>query len=1033
MQPNRRSRPFLLLALASTLVPLCVMATGAHAQGPADPAKSSLSSGTAAPSSTETLWDALNAPLPASASAVPGAASASPGTAKTGTPKQGAPAQASGAQAQSNGRKLPRVLRFLESFQSWLRRLGSATKSDLKINGQHNLRYHVEAISGSRDSYENATYYGRRSVGGGYTDTDVTVSGKVFGLVSFETRYTDNVYGNPYDNRIKLSYATKAFSLEAGDIQAGVTGNSLVDFNRSLNGISLSANVAPGVKVSTLYSQERAQTRTIVINGANRAGPYYVFAGQVVDGSARVRVNNRDMVLGQDYTMDPYTGELNFLNGLIVHELDTIAVTFETYGYNSSPGLLTGWRADVTALKPVRFGVTYLSQLSNRSGSRNATRTEQFYGYNSATTPYVLEFPVEVTLIRDEEGKITGCVPVYPMNVTVGVLPQVYGTDYVLDPLLPNRVYFKMAIPSTQIIRIEYRPASSDVSSGDRSVLGFDVNTSLGKLGTITAEMATSSLSLSGKEAGGSAWQIRSDMKLARDRLKLNWALKNIGSNFTAIQSPGFRRNDRGITIGADYQASPKLKLNANIERTRRPAYNYASPYGSSGLAAASGIDDFSMTTLRANWLLGKGGTLNLTHNVMGTRMGLGGNSVNEMDTLSYQQGFGQLSLDLSLGRQHASTEARYSATGTGTSQTASYGSDSFNTRIGAKWKLGERLSFDTLITNSAIKNADGKRNTAQDISLNMRSVPVRNLTLTIGYQLQSSGGYSLFSGYTDYSGGSGISSSPAAVTRQVGSVGFPGSGFTGYYGGGVNSGLGTYGNYSGGFGGGGFGLGSASFGGNSRGLSIAANYQPWPTLSLDLSWSNGSSIGDYLFNSKRNNLALSANYNPGERLSLSGGLLMQDVQYVGSNGGTTTTGLYLNAVTKPYGKLTATLNYNLMRSSTTASSSSSNQTGGGYYGGGYGGYFGSGGTNLSSYGLRLEYPVWLAANLFLQFDSADSTGYLASNQRTLAFGFAFDLGNNTQFQVGWRDQKYLSKAYAGGSDYSYHVRSLDADIGLRF
>ena len=978
-------------------------------------------------SADETLWDALNA-LPTSSGQRTGAA-------VSGPPRPDAGASGLGSSHTS----LRNPFGFLNGVQRWLRNLGTVTRSDLKITGQHNLRYHAEAISGSRDSYDNSTYYGRRSMGGGYTDTDVTISGKVLGLVSFETRYTDNVYGNPYDNRIKLSYASRGFSIEAGDIQAGVTGNSLVDFSRSLTGVTMSANVAPGVKVSTLYSQEKAQTRTIVINGANRSGPYYVFAGQVVDGSARVRVNNRDMILGQDYTMDPYTGELNFLNGLIVHELDTIAVTFETYGYNQSPGLLTGWRADVTALKPARLGVTYLTQTENRSANRTATKTEQFYGYNSATAPYVLELPVEVTLIRDEEGKITGCVPVYPMTVTVSGLPQAYGTDYVLDPLLPNRVYFKMAIPSTQIIRIVYRPASGDGTSGDRSVLGLDVTTSLGKLGTITAEMAQSSLSLTGQGAGSNAWQIRSDMRLPGDKLRLNWTLKNIGANFTAIQSPGFRRNDRGVSLSADYEASPKLKINATVERTKRPAYSYSTSVGSSGIAPAAGIDDFSMTTLRANWQMPRGGTLSYTRNEMGTRMGLGGNSVHETDTLAYQQTLGQFSLDFSLGRQHASTAARYTTGGTAEPQIAAYGSDSLNARIGARWRVGERLSFDTILTNSSIKSADGRNNNAQDITLNARAQPLRNLTLTIGYQNQTSGGYSLFSGYTDYTGGNGAAA-PASTTRQIGTIGYPGGNFSGYYGGGVNGGLGTYGNYSGGLGIGGYGLGSASFGGNSRGLNVTANYQPLPTLSFDVNWSNGSSVGDYLFNSKRDSLSLSANYNPGERLSIVGGILTQSVAYIGSEGGTSTSGLYLNATSRPWGKLTASMNYNMMRSSTKASATSGDTTGGqtggsygGYYGGGYGGYFGSGGTNLSAYGLRLEYPVWWSSNLFLQFDSADSTGYLASIQRTLSFGFVFDLGNNTQFQIGWRDQKYQSRTTAGTADYSYHVRSLDADIGLRF
>ncbi len=975
----------------------------------------------------ETLWDALlrtssrsDGPIVA----IPEDPSGQPGAPAVGVRRKGF--------------RLP--FKILDTLQGWMQNLGKRTRSDIKINGQHNIRYHMESIGGSRASYDNASYYGRRGMGG-YTDTDLTITGKVLGLLTFETRYSNSMYGMPYDNRLKLSYANKTFAVEAGHIQGGIMGNSLVDFSRSLQGISLTTNVAPGVKVSALYSEERAQTRTIVINGANRSGPYYVFAGQVVDGSARVRINNRELLLGQDYTLDPFTGELNFLNGMIVGELDTIAITFETYGYNQSPGMLTGWRADLTQWKPVRFGVTYLNQMANGGSANTRTKTEQFYGYNSATTPYVLDLPVEVTLIRDAEGKITGCTPVTPMTVTVSGLPQLYGTDYVLDPLLPNRVYFKMAIPSTQIIKIVYTPARSDQSSGDRSIIALDATGSLGKIGTITAEMARSSLSLSGNGASASAWQIRSDMKFARDRLKLNWTLKNIGSNFTAVQSPGFRRNDRGLSLNADYQPAAGVKLTATMEKMRRPAYSYLSG-SSGGLADSVGMDDYNQFSLRALWQIGKTGTLSLNHNDMRTRLGSGGRSTHTTETLAYQQSLGQFSIDASLARQSAMTSAVFNLGSGSTTQPSTYGSNSVNARLAAKWRLGERLSFDAMVTNSIIKSVGGKSNTAQDVTFNIRSLPMKNMTLNLGYSYQTSGGYSIFNGYTDYSGASGQTGTLA--TRQTGGTGGyyggtgqPIGGIGGYYGGGVNGGLGGYGNYSGGLGGGLYGMGSASFGGNSRGLNVAINYQPWPTLSLDLTYMSGASIGDYLFNSKRSGLAFSANYNPGERLSLVGGAMLQDVSYVGSTGGTNTATFYLNAQARPLGKLITSFNANFMRSNTRTASSQTPPTtglpGGGYYGGGYGGYFGSGSANLTSYGLRLEYPVWIASNLYYQWDTADSTGYLASTQSTMSLGLAFDLGNNTVFQIGLRDQRYTARGSATSGDYSYHVRSLDADLGLRF
>ncbi|MCC6730068.1 MAG: hypothetical protein IT208_12090 [Chthonomonadales bacterium] len=1012
----------------------------------------------------DTLWDLLR--TDGQGDAEKGAAPTTPAQVARAAPPP-APLTAPDPVAKPAGHRSGGFLGFFSQIGHTLERLGHQTNSRIKVQGQHSLGFHMENVSGSRDSYDNSTYYGRRGLGGGYSNTDLTLNGKLFGVVNFETHYSNSLYGNPYDNRVSLNYATRGLKLDAGDIQGSLSGNSLIEFSRSLNGMQLTTDVLRGLKLTTLYSRTKAQTRTVLINGANRSGPYYVYAGQVVDGSERVRVNDRELVKGEDYTLDPFTGELNFLKGMIVHELDTIAVTFETYGYNQSSGLLTGWRADLNVLKGATFGLTYMTQTSS-GGTKSRSKTEQFYGYNNAATPYTLDYPVAVTLVKDSQGKIIGATPTFPMTVLIGTLPQVYGNDYVVDPLLPNRVYFKLPIPSTQIIKIIYVPAYTNETPGNRSVWGLDSDISLGDLGTLTAEMASSRLDMSGVGVGGGAWQIRSDMRFLDERLHWNWNLRNIGADFTAVESPGFRRNERGFTTGIDYQANSRLKFSATLERTKRPSYDYSSLYGgTTGMARSRGLDNFNQMNLGANWQIGKAGTLNFTHNVMRTALGQGGRTEYRTNALTFSYVLGRVNLDMSVGQNHNLSETVSTigtSTGSGTTPTVSrYGTDSFNSRLSLRWRAGERFSLEGMFANSTMKSLDGNSNTAQDIQLTANVVPLRNMRLTLGYQLQDSGGYSLFGTNGGLAGATGPTPLGVAASRQMpgagggldyGSGGFyggtgynTGGGGLPYYGGGYNSGIGGFGNYSGGFYSGGYSnYGISSFGGNSRGFNVLLNYQPWPALTFDLNWSTSSSEGAYLYNSRRNDVAFNVSYSAGENLTLASTLSMQNVSYIGSTGGTSSKLLFLNARARPFGRLVTNLSFQTMQTSSTGNATdtgtgATNGTGtGGYggglsggYGGGYPTYFGSGNTNLTSYGVRLEYPVWRGNNLFLQYDNADSTGYLASIQRTLTVGMAFPLSNNMQFTLGWRNQSFISRDYATSGNYNYSVRSLDADLGLRF
>lgn len=904
------------------------------------------------------------------------------------------------------------VLGAMTRFSDQLRDLGQRTNSNITPRGQHKLGFHVEKVQGSQDSYQNANYFGRKSLGGAYSDTDLTVEGKVFGIVNFRTHYSDNMYGNPYDNTLSLNYATRRYKVDVGDIQAGVQGNSLVEFSRSLKGVALGAEVMPKLRLSTLYSKAKAQTRTILINGANRSGPYYAFAGQVVDGSQKVRVNNRDMVAGEDYTFDTITGELNFLKGLIIQESDVIAITFEVYGTTSTNGVITGWRGDYTGLRAGTLGFSYLTQGGSSGAAKS--RTQQFYGYNSIDSPYQLDEPVDVIIQRDAENKITGCLPRYPMTVTVGSLPQVYGTDYFVDPLIPNRVYFRLAIPSTQLIRIAYTPVLTGSGAGNRAVMGLDSKFAIGKLGTLVAEMATSSTAISGGSIKGSAWQIRNDMSLMKNRLHVNTTLKNIGNDFTSVESVGFRRNDRGVNMTMDYAASKELRMTGAIERTRRPAYDYSAASSTTGYVAAAATDNFSHESLAANWQLKKG-KISLTHNKMSTLLGLGGSTSSVADMLTFARGIGKVAMDLSVGRTASFTHSTYGST-TGT--TTDYGNDALVSRLNLKWAQGERLSLESMVSNNILKNADGKNSNAIDLQLQARMKLGRGVSMNLGVQRQDSGGYS-----SSYSSGTGNQMAfPGAVWLPRTSTGA--SSYGGYVGG-YNGGLGGFGNYSGGFYGGGSYYGMGAYGGKSKAVTMQVNYQPANSLTVDLNLASSASEGDYLYNSRRHDATVNVAYTRGEKLSLNTAFTLQNMRYIGSEGGSTTALVYTNARFVPVGKLVAQVGMQMMRTNSTAASSTDTGTGNSF--------FGSGSTNVSAASMRLEYPVWRGNNLFLDWSLTNQSGYLASTQRRLSSGIVFDLMSHLQFTLGWRMEEYITRDTTTTGNFNYRVNSIDADLGVRF
>ena len=157
------------------------------------------------------------------------------------------------------------------SVGDWFNSLEKATGSKITASGNSTFQLRADSVSGSSDSFTNEQYYGR-GANGFYNDTDVSVDATLFKYFRYQTRLSNSLFHNPNDNRVKLDYKTKTSHIEWGDLNAGFQGNSLIDFNRYLHGIQATNIWSKNLKTTLLWSQIKAETKTIVVNGNNSSG-----------------------------------------------------------------------------------------------------------------------------------------------------------------------------------------------------------------------------------------------------------------------------------------------------------------------------------------------------------------------------------------------------------------------------------------------------------------------------------------------------------------------------------------------------------------------------------------------------------------------------------------------------------------------------------------------------------------------------------------------------------------------------------------
>ncbi|OYT74196.1 MAG: hypothetical protein CFK49_09625 [Armatimonadetes bacterium JP3_11] len=877
----------------------------------------------------------------------------------------------------SSPRERPRTekrntLDALKALRDW-ESLQQEVQRTVTISGRKSVGFHLHQVEGDFTAFRDQNYFGQG--GQRITDnTEMTIRvNKFLGFISFDWRWTNSRFRNPYDSRITYTYESPNFTLEWGDITASLgSSNPLVGFNRTLKGATAHAQWGNS-RMRYIRSETKAAARTIQIQGNDSPGPYYLQGSQIVDGSERVQVDGVEKRRGEDYTIDYFGGILRFRDGTIIPRTSTIVVTYETYAFNSAPSLLEGWRYETNLGRGVNLGLTMLSQ---RSTARTPLRRrqEQFYGFGAPTVPYDLQFPP----LRDANN---------PVIITVAGVPQVEGVDYYFDEVLPYRFYFTRFMPQTLIIQVEYtpRPDPSSTIGGDREVMGIDFTLPLGRVGNIVWNAARSTAQAQGSNLEAIAHTATGKFEFGR--LSLSATYRNIPAEFIGIESVGFRRNERGYQTDLNYRLSPISNFQMNLTRLRVASLN---PFSSTFAASFTDTDIQSYTYTHTPQ---NGFQFTLNRNTNTTRTGNGRNAQSR-DSLSLARTW--KNLNFSLGYEQSNSDA-FSSLGGGAR--LNYRIRSWRTQL--EWTVNTQLTLRSSAARSDIAQASGATNThtrSLDYSVDVSWRPSANLSVNYRWRDSDSGALNL--------------NDTRLRTRQHGKPLPPTTNFptnpwgVGYDGNGFSSGAPMFSGYT-------------YYGVRGKGQDLTVQWTPLNTLSVDVQWSQNRSLGDFQTNSAQESLTVGASFMPFEWLALSASWSKQQVQFLTATGNSSNEFLTVGADIGPLHRWTINLNFYLMKTRSA-------------FGEGFQGGLGNFAQEPIGLSARITYDLGSKQNLFAEFQRTHLRGYLPSRDTLFNIGYEYRITRNWAFVLSYRfrEQLNLDPQY---SQYSYRARSLDASMNWMF
>lgn len=915
---------------------------------------------------------------------------------------------------------------FFDSIQKALDRAGLF--QGVQVSGQNTLTLQKNFLDGSESTYEGQ----RWDTGNFYRQSSVHLEGPVWKEFGFQADLSASGWGPSY-SRWVVGYVGNDTALYKGDLHINLQGNEFASFYKSLQGWQLDQRLPNGGLLRTFYSQEKGYTRNETFSGNNTSGPYFLTYTPIIADSLRVKVDEELQELGRDYRVDYQTGELWFepLTGppKLIPTTSTISVSYQSSGYSSQTGTLSGARAEMPLLKGrARVGLTLLKQDYPEAGQGDTAAYQEDYYQGSGTTgPFDTNYR---PLLAD------GATVVYQgqtqtidnaLIVLVDNVQQIESVDYDAYRSI-GRVIFRRAVPPTALVKIEYYYSLGQPSqAADLDIHAVDLSYRISPHISAITHYAHSQGGSSG--TGGNA--MATMLSFSQPRLRLSAQYRDMDPTFSYMDTVGFYRQESGINTRMDWRPSQYLSLYDTYSNMKT---NSGYSFGYSGYSGGTGFDTMaqgvarpqqseSETSLDVRTKRNALGLrfahpdwpeLQLSRDTMSNRGGSFSNSSYTTDRVQISHSFGRR---LSAQASWQGNRQDYGAIeGQATTQPGSY---SHQNLLSATYTPSQALSFSANLTTSGSSGSSvsasttDTSSTSSALQLSARWAPSRRLSLNLDRTSSKSDG-GVYSGF--YGGGGGY---------------YPPGGGGGYWPGPIAGSVHGWDLYP----------YEEETEEQARyedvHTTLSLNYQPMDRLNLNLSlgqrkYLSGGGVG-YLTDSDQTTRNLFLTWRLSDTFSLTTGYGTDKLDFLEAGRGAVSNNMY-----------TASLNYQPLHTHWGAGLTVNRQSGASptYIGFGDRQRFLTVDTSLFDVSAQLNYRLAERSQLYARIGLSDyASGYAAFKKNTADVGWQMDLGSTTRMDFGYRFIRNLagqptSPLFGGtaiqGQDYLSNTFKLTVTTSFR-
>ncbi|MGD9498611.1 MAG: hypothetical protein AB7Y46_20120, partial [Armatimonadota bacterium] len=635
----------------------------------------------------------------------------------------------------------------------------------MQITGSNTLTLQEHALVGSRSAFEGQ----RWDTGTLVRRSSIHVEGPIWRDLGIQADLSYSGWGRSYSRYI-LGWTTDTTAVYYGDLNIRLTGNEFAGFSKTLQGWQVDQMLPSGGLLRAFYSKERGLTRRETISGNNTTGPFFLRYTPIIEGSEVVKVDEEVMRFGRDYRLDYETGQLWFepVDGppRIIPSTSVVLVSYQSYGWESSPGALCGARAEMPMLDDkMVVGLTALRQ--DRRSAQNAGDTagyqEDIFQASGTTGPFDVNFrpilPNGATVIFEGQRRtIDQTVVVLADNVE-----QVQGVDYDVYHDI-GRILFRRAVPPTALVIVRYYyDLGEPAEGGDTQLVGLDLGYRITPGLTLRADWAQSD-----RQVGSASGQaMRTSLAYSRPNLTATLELRDVQPGFSYLDTVGFQRKERGLNLAAEWQATDYISV---YERFSDLSSDTGLSFGYSGYSGYT--TDFSSLAVSPAATTSTGLDVNTRRNDLGidvrypgwptlsyTRQdwensgGTRGDSRRSTDALSLD--YSPRELPFSVRMSLNGTNQRYLGLASGETASGSSGSSTDQFQLSATYTPTSSLSLAGHFgTNSSTSLGASDRSTGTVMQLSARWAPSSRLNLNLDIArsesegLVSSGFYSTIGTY---------------------------------------------------------------------------------------------------------------------------------------------------------------------------------------------------------------------------------------------------------------------------------------------